>query len=162
MSIIFRLKRPLKHFVANKRGNGRLKDNAPNALSAELRTDVDNLAKFVLDSCNELLYEDDKQIVSLHITKIYDNDDICLGSTEICLRSITTTRMGSVDEAVDAATIINGDCAAEAVTSVGNNNNAVDNPRQHKQQDNNILIIEDLLRDSLAMGSSFSKIRGET
>ena len=90
MSIIFRLKRPLKHFVANKRGNGRLKDNAPNALSAELRTDVDNLAKFVLDSCNELLYEDDKQIVSLHITKIYDNDDICVGSTEVCLRSITT------------------------------------------------------------------------
>jgi Holliday junction resolvase RusA-like endonuclease len=87
MTIVFYLKRPLKHFVGSKPGPGRMRDSAPHQTSVT-RMDVDNLAKFVLDSLNGLLYEDDRQVVSLHITKLYDNHDECKGSTEICVRRL--------------------------------------------------------------------------
>jgi hypothetical protein len=35
--------------------------------------DIDNLFKFVLDACNETLYGDDGQVVSLTADKCYDN-----------------------------------------------------------------------------------------
>ena len=35
------------------------------------RPDLDNLAKSVLDALNEVVWADDSQIVSLHITKVY-------------------------------------------------------------------------------------------
>lgn len=87
ITIIFRMKRPKSHFVNNKPGPGRLKKKAPSQLSP-IRTDVDNLAKFVLDSMNGVLYEDDRQITSIHATKILDDADLCEGSTEIYIRSI--------------------------------------------------------------------------
>lgn len=87
MTIIFRLKRPLKDFVGGKRGPDRMRENAPPQTS-QTRTDVDNLTKFVLDSMNELLYEDDRQILSLHVTKVLDNEGLCEGSTEVYVRSI--------------------------------------------------------------------------
>eukprot|EP00980_Cylindrotheca_fusiformis_P030074 scaffold24311_cov196-Cylindrotheca_fusiformis.AAC.3 len=87
MTIIFRLKRPKKHFVGGKPGPGRMRENAP-PQTAPTRTDVDNLTKFVFDSMNEILYQDDRQIFSLQVTKILDNEDMCEGSTEILLRSI--------------------------------------------------------------------------
>jgi Holliday junction resolvase RusA-like endonuclease len=49
---------------------------------------VDNLAKFVLDSLNGLLYDDDRQVCSLHATRLLDNDGLCLGSTEVCVRAV--------------------------------------------------------------------------
>lgn len=87
ITIIFRMKRPKSHFVNNKPGPGRLKKKAPSRLSP-IRTDVDNLAKFVLDSMNGVLYEDDRQITSIHATKLLDDVDLCEGSTEIHIRSI--------------------------------------------------------------------------
>eukprot|EP00543_Licmophora_paradoxa_P006569 CAMPEP_0202455834 /NCGR_PEP_ID=MMETSP1360-20130828/13268_1 /ASSEMBLY_ACC=CAM_ASM_000848 /TAXON_ID=515479 /ORGANISM="Licmophora paradoxa, Strain CCMP2313" /LENGTH=60 /DNA_ID=CAMNT_0049075513 /DNA_START=266 /DNA_END=448 /DNA_ORIENTATION=- len=45
------------------------------------RVDVDNLAKFVLDSLNGVLYHDDRQVVELIAIKRYDNDDMCRGKT---------------------------------------------------------------------------------
>jgi hypothetical protein len=88
VTIIFRMKRPNNHFVAGKRGPDRLRPTAPNQTSGNLRTDVDNLAKFVLDSLNGVLYADDRQIASLHVTKLLDNDadELCLGSTCVCIR----------------------------------------------------------------------------
>ena len=53
------------------------------------KSDVDNLIKFVMDSMNEVLYPDDRQISSLHVTKLLDNDGLCEGSTEICLRAVS-------------------------------------------------------------------------
>jgi Holliday junction resolvase RusA-like endonuclease len=87
MTIVFRLKRPKKHFVGGKPGPERMRDNAP-LQTSPTRTDVDNLCKFVLDSLNEVLYADDKQIVSVQITKLLDNEGLCEGSTEIRLRSM--------------------------------------------------------------------------
>lgn len=91
MSIIFRMRRPKIHFISGKPGPGRLRESAPKQSCSNMRTDVDNLAKFVLDSLNGLVYEDDRQIVSLHVTKLYDNDtdELCKGSTCVCLRLLS-------------------------------------------------------------------------
>jgi Holliday junction resolvase RusA-like endonuclease len=90
VSIVFRMKRPKSHFIANRPGVDRLRKSAPRHMSStSMRTDVDNLAKFVLDSLNGLVYTDDRQIVSLHVTKLYDNDDsdyLFRGSTCVCIR----------------------------------------------------------------------------
>jgi len=87
MTIIFRMKRPKNHFVNNRPGPDRLKEKSPSQLSS-IRSDVDNLTKFVLDSLNEVMYEDDRQITSIHATKILDNEDLCSGSVEVFIRSI--------------------------------------------------------------------------
>jgi len=87
MSVVLRMKRPKSHFVASRPGPDRLKATAPKAIS-QSRTDVDNLVKFVMDSMNQVLYPDDRQIASLHVTKVLDNEGLCEGSTEIYLRAI--------------------------------------------------------------------------
>ena len=87
MTIIFRMKRPKSHFVNSRPGPGRLKAKSPPQLST-IRSDVDNLTKFVLDSMNGVIYEDDRQITSIHATKILDNEDLCAGSIEVHVRSI--------------------------------------------------------------------------
>jgi Holliday junction resolvase RusA-like endonuclease len=95
MVILFRMKRPKNHFINSKPGPGRLKQDSPPQLST-IRTDVDNLTKFVLDSMNGILYEDDRQITSMQITKLLDNDDQCQGSTEIHLWSIEADDLDSI------------------------------------------------------------------
>ena len=35
------------------------------------RGDIDNFCKQVMDSCNGIIYVDDRQIISLHSTKVY-------------------------------------------------------------------------------------------
>jgi hypothetical protein len=108
ITLIFRRKRPLHHFMSSKRGPDRLKNTAPsfighsnaagnkhdsrdstndnNSCVSILPSDVDNLAKFVLDALNGFLYVDDKQIIALTAIKVWDNDDECLGSTNVCIR----------------------------------------------------------------------------
>lgn len=92
MTMVFRLRRPNQDFVGGRRGPGRLR---PTALEQRLPSprppDVDNLAKFVLDSLNGLLYADDRQVISLHVTKLLDSDGLCLGSTEVCLQRVKDT-----------------------------------------------------------------------
>ena len=84
LTILFRMKRPLSHFVASKPGPGRLKSIfAGQRLASNNRCDVDNLAKFVLDSLNGILYVDDKQVVCLNVLKVYDTEGCCLGATEV-------------------------------------------------------------------------------
>ena len=39
------------------------------------KRDVDNLSKAVLDGCNGVLWEDDTQIIDLHLTKGYDKEN---------------------------------------------------------------------------------------
>jgi Holliday junction resolvase RusA-like endonuclease len=105
MTIIFNMRRPKNHFVASKSGPGRLRatynstmsqnDGNKLAICPTTTSDVDNLAKFVLDSLNEILYEDDRQVVSLHAIKMYDSscpnvDCCCQGSTLICIKAIDT------------------------------------------------------------------------
>lgn len=84
LTILFRMKRPLSHFIASKPGPGRLKSAfAGQRLASNNRCDVDNLAKFVLDSLNGVLYADDKQVVALNVMKVYDTEGCCLGATEV-------------------------------------------------------------------------------
>jgi len=85
MKIIFRINRPKSHFSTKKK---LLKSQW--ALISK-RVDVDNLAKFVLDSLNGLLYVDDQQIFSLSATKIYDTNKE--GATEVYIRSIPDSEM---------------------------------------------------------------------
>lgn len=102
MTVVFYMKRPKSHFVSSKAGPGRLRlpynltsGETVNSMYPTSTSDVDNLAKFVLDSLNGVLYEDDRQVISLHAIKVYDdfcptNENCCLGSTEICIRAIDT------------------------------------------------------------------------
>ena len=95
MVILFRMKRPNLHFIGSKRCLSRLRDTAPVALSPT-RSDVDNLAKFVLDSLNGILYEDDRQIHSLQVTKLLDTEGPCDGSTEIVCRPLSESDLSSL------------------------------------------------------------------
>jgi len=94
IQIISRMKRPKKHFIANRPGPGRLRQSSATSTGGSVsdlqvtRTDVDNLAKFVLDSLNGVLYEDDKQVASLQVTKVYDNEDPYTGSTDVIIRAM--------------------------------------------------------------------------
>lgn len=86
--LVFYMKRPNHHFRSAKRGPGRLRAKAP-ATFSYTRTDVDNLAKFVLDSLNAVCFVDDHQVVSLHVTKLYDNRGDCLGATDVYIERVS-------------------------------------------------------------------------
>ena len=45
--------------------------------------DIDNLAKFVLDALNGLVYYDDSQVVKLVVWKLMDSEGDCSGRTVI-------------------------------------------------------------------------------
>lgn len=78
------MKRPKSHFIANQPGYDRLKSSAPSKINIRnLRSDVDNMAKFVMDSLNGLLYVDDRQVVVLNVRKVLDCDGLCLGATDV-------------------------------------------------------------------------------
>lgn len=110
MNIVFRLKRPMNHFIGNKPGPGRirpihLKDDGSHTIRTlyPSRTDIDNLIKFVLDSMNGVLYVDDRQIVSLSSLRILDtdhalvadNERVCDGSTTFTLESFSEEDVAS-------------------------------------------------------------------
>jgi len=82
IKIIFHQKRPKNHFISSKPGPGRIRPKILQSIP-NTRVDVDNLAKFVLDSLNQVLYVDDRQVVDLHVIKVYDNEHDCLGKTEL-------------------------------------------------------------------------------
>lgn len=44
--------------------------------------DIDNVAKQILDAMNGIVYKDDRQVVSLHVTKRYDT----IASVHVCVR----------------------------------------------------------------------------
>ena len=86
------MRRPANHFVSSRRtGPGaRLKSAFSAGLSSaggggvgHIRSDVDNLAKFVMDSLNGVVYADDRQVTSLNVVKVLDPDGPCLGATEV-------------------------------------------------------------------------------
>ena len=55
-----------KSFSKQKR-----KDALAGILKPTKKPDLDNVAKCFLDSMNEIVYLDDKQVVNLHVTKVY-------------------------------------------------------------------------------------------
>ena len=68
--INFHIKRPKSHYRTGKY-EGIVKDKAPIAHTS--KPDIDNLAKFVLDACNNVLWKDDSIIVDLHLVKHYSD-----------------------------------------------------------------------------------------
>jgi Holliday junction resolvase RusA-like endonuclease len=75
------LKRPNTDFKGKIRRKENLKSNVAKAVP--IAPDIDNLAKFVLDALNGIIYKDDCQVVSLNVQKIRDNELECNGSTEV-------------------------------------------------------------------------------
>ncbi len=81
VTVICYLRRPNKDFRNEDRGWGRLKSSLPFARPTV--PDIDNLAKFVLDGMNKLVYQDDRQVVKLVTYKLMDNTGDCEGRTVI-------------------------------------------------------------------------------
>lgn len=67
----FHLARPKSHYSTSKVQPRRLTKKAPR----NKRVDVDNLAKFVMDAVNEVVYGDDSQVVSLQCSKKYHDEE---------------------------------------------------------------------------------------
>ena len=66
-----------KSFSKQKR-----KDALANIIKPTKKPDIDNIAKCFLDAMNGHVYLDDKQVVSLHITKVYSE----IGAVEVMVR----------------------------------------------------------------------------
>jgi hypothetical protein len=89
IKIIFRMPRPNSHFVGNKRSPERLRETASKwFIESKRAADVDNLAKFVLDSFNGIIYSDDHQVASLSVIKIPDSEGNCTGATDILVQQL--------------------------------------------------------------------------
>ena len=69
----------MKRSNTDFRPGGRLRSAL--ALVWPIRPDIDNLAKFVLDSLNGIAYKDDCQVVKLVVYKLMDNAGLCTGRT---------------------------------------------------------------------------------
>ena len=80
VTVRFYMRRPNDHFKADDRAKG-LKRLIPRV--RPIKPDIDNLAKFVLDGMNNLVYKDDCQVVKLIAYKLQDSDDQCEGRTVV-------------------------------------------------------------------------------
>ena len=85
VEIKFYMKRPNSHFKSNNRLKG-LKALVPFWFVAS--PDIDNLAKFVLDGMNKLVYEDDRQVSILVVHKLFDSNAGCNGRTVIEVKKL--------------------------------------------------------------------------
>ena len=86
LTIWFLMSRPLAHFV-NRNRLGPLRSSAlDSGRFPVMIPDIDNLAKFVLDSLKGVAYSDDSQVVKLEVYRMRDDNEACLGSTVIHLR----------------------------------------------------------------------------
>lgn len=79
------MRRPNEDFISRRRVEGRLKPEAmtPANTIVPITPDIDNYAKFLLDALTGALYEDDCQVVELHIYKSRDSRGLCNGGMKI-------------------------------------------------------------------------------
>ena len=94
VSLWFYIRRPDEDFVNRQRAEGRLKPNAlENKTVVAVKPDIDNFAKFVLDSITGVLYDDDAQVSILQMHKSRDNSGTCEGriAIQVCACSRTAT-----------------------------------------------------------------------
>ena len=77
-------RRPLFDFVGRQRNNPLTEEakRVPNTIVA-IKPNVDNYGKFLLDSLTGALFEDDAQVVALHMYKCRDNEGECYGRMQI-------------------------------------------------------------------------------
>ena len=62
------------------------------------KTDVDNLLKFFMDSLNGICYDDDRQIVSVKATKVYDGVGEGEGGVDFVMRRIEGSELWETTE----------------------------------------------------------------
>ena len=84
-SIVFRMPRPKSHYTASDPSRP-LKKTAPQLPLG--RVDIDNLVKFVLDSLNNLLFVDDRQVVRIDASKIYCGEAGGDGGVDVVLEAV--------------------------------------------------------------------------
>lgn len=89
VDITFYMRRPNQDFRGRIRGNGRLKTKS--SMVTPCKPDIDNLAKFVLDSLKGVAYADDSQVVKLVLYKIMDSEDECNGATKVHIKRFNET-----------------------------------------------------------------------
>ena len=94
LQIVFRMKRPNSHYVANKPGAGRLKASFQNE-PHKSKVDIDNLLKFVMDSLNGLAWTDDSQVSACSALKIYDNSPLGQGGIDFQVHRISPEELQS-------------------------------------------------------------------
>ena len=75
MNIKFYFHRPLEHFSTRIRESSNLKDEFRRAEPIGCGGDVDNHVKFVLDSFEDVVYANDRQVMSLKVEKKYSNNE---------------------------------------------------------------------------------------
>ncbi len=97
VSLVFCMRRPLSHFVGRNHETGELSSTAPSALSA-IRSDVDKLAKFVLDSLNGVIYNDDRQVMHSVSIKVLESHADCLGSTNVSFRVFSNEDVNRISQ----------------------------------------------------------------
>ena len=95
LKVWFFLKRPKEEFINRQRVAGRLK---PSALAeagtiVAVKADIDNLAKFVLDSLKHSIYSDNAQVVELHMFKLHDSEGLCSGRMAIQCSILASLQM---------------------------------------------------------------------
>ena len=83
VSLMFYMPRPQSHFkTKDGKLTSKLKDWAAKLKYSDSQKDIDNLAKFVLDSLNEVIWYDDKFVVELQCRKLFVEEN-CIPRTEI-------------------------------------------------------------------------------
>ncbi len=84
VELVFYLPRPNSDFKGNKRDlfGFRLKESRRCAYPPT-GPDIDNLAKFVLDALNGLVYHDDRQVVQLVVYKLREETGCLTGCTRV-------------------------------------------------------------------------------
>jgi Holliday junction resolvase RusA-like endonuclease len=83
VKIGFLMARPLTDFVGRRRAPGNLKASAMIPRVVPSGSDVDNMAKFVLDALNGVVYHDDTQVVAMEAYKLADDFMDCSGATVV-------------------------------------------------------------------------------
>jgi Holliday junction resolvase RusA-like endonuclease len=91
------MRRPRSHYKGNKSGPGRLKTSPP-APPTGGRQDVDNLLKFLLDSLQGLVFEDDRQVVVVEAYKVYDDREEGEGGIDFVVESVEGEELSGMGE----------------------------------------------------------------
>ena len=93
VDIEFYIKAPKNHFINNDRGLGRLKPDS--TAKWPKKPDIDNLDKFVLDSLQGFLFQNDSQVVKQTIRKVYHHQSPFGGQTKVFIRRAIAGDFGS-------------------------------------------------------------------
>jgi len=75
----FHFARPKSHF---KRNGVALSKSAPEEATSHGLGDLDKLARSVNDALSGVLFNDDRQVVEMHLAKAYDSEDLVIISVE--------------------------------------------------------------------------------